>query len=96
MIIRTFQNKVKRLINLKEEINKNNNIENVISTFKPPIFWKDKEIVKIQLNKWTPKKIKELRNNINDIELEIKKNYNNSILIVTNFILEKSCSEINN
>ena len=38
LIIRTFQNKVKRLINLKEEINKNNNIENVISTFKPPIF----------------------------------------------------------
>ena len=36
LIIRTFQNKVKRLINLKEEINKNNNIENVISAFKPP------------------------------------------------------------
>ena len=49
MIIRTFQNKVKRLMNLKEEINKNNNIENVISTFKPPIFWKDKEIVKLQI-----------------------------------------------
>ena len=55
-----------------------------------------KEVIKIQLNKWKAKKIKELIENINNIELEIKKNYNNSILIVTNFILEKSCSEINN
>ena len=67
-----------------------------INSAKPPIFWKDKEIVKVQLNKWKTEKIKELIKNINDIELKIKKNYNNSILIVTNFILEKSCSEINN
>ena len=33
LIIRTFQNKAKRLMSLKEKINKNNNIENVISTF---------------------------------------------------------------
>ena len=60
MIIRTFQNKVKRLINLKEEINKNNNIENVISTFKPPIFWKDKEIVKLQIKIWPYKRIQKI------------------------------------
>ena len=33
---------------------------------------------------------------IANIELEVKKNYNNSILIVTNFILEASLSEASN
>ena len=78
------------------ELEKNKDINKTINSAKPPIFWKDKEIVKVQLNKWKPKKIKELIKNINNIELEIKKNYNNSILIITNFILEKSRSEINN
>ena len=86
LIIRTFQNKVKRLMNLKEEINKNNNIENVISTFKPPIFWKDKEIVKLQIKIWSYEKIQKLLNTINDAELSIKKNYENSIKILLNFI----------
>ncbi len=78
------------------ELEKNKDINKTINSTKPPIFWKDKEIIKVQLNIWKTKKIKELIKNINNIELEIKKNYNNSILIVTNFILEKSRSEINN
>ena len=48
---------------------------------------------KIQLNKWKPNRIKELIYHINDIELQIKKNFNNSIMFITNFILEKSSSE---
>ena len=74
------------MINLKEEINKNNNIENVISTFKPPIFWKDKEIVKLQIKIWPYGRIQKLLNTINDAELSIKKNYENSIKILLNFI----------
>ena len=35
------------------------------------------------------RKIKKLIDSINNIELETKKNFNNSILITTNFILEK-------
>ena len=31
-----------------------------ISSAKPPIFWKDKEIVKQQIYKWKPKKIKKI------------------------------------
>ena len=49
-----------------------------------------------QLNKWNPEKIKELIYLINDIELQIKKDYNNSILIVTDFILAQGYSEISN
>ena len=96
IILRTFLSKTKRMLKLAIELEKNKDINKTINSAKPPIFWKDKEIVKSQLNKWKTKKIKELIKNINNVELEIKKNYNNSILIVTNFILEKSRSEINN
>ena len=96
IILRTFLSKTKRILKLAIELEKNKDINKTINSAKPPIFWKDKEIVKSQLNKWKTKKIKELIKNINNVELEIKKNYNNSILIVTNFILEKSRSEINN
>ena len=96
IIIRTFLSKTKRILKLAIELEKNKDINKTVNSAKPPIFWKDKEIVKVQLNKWKTQKIKELINNINNVELEIKKNYNNSILIVTNFILEKSSSETNN
>ena len=96
IILRTFVSKAKKILKLAIKLGENKDINKTINSAKPPIFWKDKEIVKVQLNKWKTRKIKELIININNIELEIKKNYNNSILIVTNFILEKSRSEINN
>ena len=96
IILRTFITKAKKILKLAIKLEENKDINKTINSAKPPIFWKDKEIVKVQLNKWKTEKIKELIKNINNVELEIKKNYNNSILIVTNFILEKSRSEINN
>ena len=92
IILRTFLSKAKRILKLSIELEKNQDLNKTINTAKPPIFWKDKEIIKVQLSKWKPNKIKELIKNINNVELEIKKNYNNSILIVTNFVLEKSRS----
>jgi len=96
IILRTFLSKAKRILKLAIEFEKNKDISKTINSAKPPIFWKEKDIVRIQLNKWKPKKIKELINGINNIELETKKNNNNSILILTNFILEKSCLDTNN
>ena len=96
IILRTFITKAKKILKLAIKLEENKDINKTINSAKPPIFWKDKEIVKVQLNKWKTQKIKELIKNINNVELEIKKNYNNSILIVTNFILEKSSSEISN
>ena len=96
MILRTFLSKTKRILKLAIKLEETKDINKTIDSAKPPIFWKDKEIVKAQLKKWKPKKIKDLIKNINDVELKIKKNYNNSILIITNFILEKSCPEVNN
>ena len=96
IILRTFLSKAKRIHKLAIELEKNHDINKTINSAKPPIFWKDKEIVKVQLKKWKSKKIKVLIKKINDIELKIKKNYNNSVLIVTNFILEESLLEASN
>ena len=96
IILRTFLIKAKKILTLSLEFEKNKDLDKTISSARPPIFWKDKEIVKIQLNKWKSNKIKELIYHLNDIELQIKKNFNNSIFIITNFILEKSTSEANN
>ena len=96
VILRTFLSKAKRIHKLAIELEKNHDINKTINSAKPPIFWKDKEIVKLQLKKWKSQKIKVLINKINDVELNIKKNYNSSILIVTNFILEESLLEANN
>ena len=90
IILRTFLSKAKRMLKLAVQFEQNNDINKTINSAKPPIFWKDKEIVKIQLNKWKSNKIKNLINSLNDLELKIKKNQNNSLLIITDFILEKS------
>ena len=96
IILRTFLLKAKKILNLSIEYEKNKDINQTINSAKPPIFWKEKDIVKSQLNKWKPEKIKELIYLINDIELQIKKNYNNSIMLVTDFILSQGYAEINN
>ena len=79
-------NKVKRLIKIRDHIKNNRNVDIAISTFKPTIFWKDKEIIKEQISRWPDKKIETLLEIINDNELLIKKNFENSIKILTNFI----------
>ena len=96
IILRTFLIKAKKILTLSLEFERNNDLDKTITSARPPIFWKDKELIKIQLNKWKPNTIRELIYHLNDIELQIKKNFNNSILIITNFILEKSSPEANN
>ena len=92
-IIRLFINKLKKILQLSKELEKNNNLEKTISEARPPIFWKDKEITKKQISIWTTKKIKKIIYKLNEIELCVKKNVNISINIVTNFILEQSTLE---
>ena len=86
LIIRTFLNKVKRLIRIRDHIKNSKNVDVAISTFKPIIFWKDKEIIKEQISRWPDKKIETLLEIINDNELLIKKNFENSLKILTDFI----------
>ena len=87
LIVRTLLLKSKRLLEIKKMDNSNLNIEQIISNYKPPIFWKDKEIVKNQASKWSKKETEKLIYRIHDIELMVKKNYYNSLNIVSDFIL---------
>ena len=68
----------------------NKKAENVIATIKPPIFWKDKAIIKQQTEKWNYNSIEDLIFKINQTELNIKKNSLLAINILSNFIIEQS------
>lgn len=96
LITRTFLIKLKKILILSGEFKNNNNIDLTISNARPPIFWKDKEIVKQQIFNWEPEKIKKLIYKINKIELLIKKNMQNSINLLRDFILEQLNSKTNN
>ena len=94
LIIRTFLTKSKRLLILSKEIDNNKNIDEIISSFKPPIFWKDKDIIKQQIQNWSHSNIKNLIYKINETELIIKKNSINALNILFDFIIEQT--SINN
>ena len=96
MITRSFILKAKRLLELSKTFETNKNIDLTISSAKPPIFWKEKEITKQQILKWSSKNIKQLIYSLSETELQIKKNINNSINLITDFILFQSSSTTNN
>ena len=88
LILRSFLFKLKRLKKLKKEIEKQKNQELVISSFRPAIFWKDKDNIKQQLKILSLKDIKTFIHKINKVELMIKENSNISTEITNNFIFE--------
>ena len=90
IIIRTFLYKAKRLLNLINDFTIQKNIEKTISSAKPPIFWKDKDIVKKQIKSWSLDKVKKLILEINEVEFLIKTNSQNSTHILSDFIINKS------
>ena len=96
IIARSFLIKAKRLLALSTTFETNKNIDLTISSAKPPIFWKEKDITKQQIFKWKSENIKKLIYSLSDIELQIKKNINNSINLITDFILLQSSSTTNN
>jgi len=92
LIVRTFLMRAKRLVKLCKEQIRIKNLDAVITTFKPPIFWKDKETVKQQIGAWSYNQAEALTYEINEIELLIKKYPHNSINILSNFIIDKTSS----
>jgi len=93
-IIRIMLAKTKRLLKLKEATKNQDNIDSAISNYKPPIFWKDKEIVKKHMKYWSLNSANELIFKLSELELIIKKQTTNSINILCDFIL--SHAQINN
>ena len=87
LITRTFLNKLKKIHKLILSYEKNKNLIETIRNAKPPIFWKDKPIVEKQIRTWKPDLIEKLIIDINEIELQIKRNNTNSINLISDFIL---------
>ncbi len=88
-IVKTFLFKLKRLRKLKKELEIKKNVDSVITSYKPPIFWKDKDFIKKQLSIWSASEIQKFISELNNLEILIKKNSQISNYIVNNFILEK-------
>lgn len=96
LVLRVFLMKAKKLLNLLESMKDQMDMDKVILEHKPPIFWKDKPIIKKQLQLWTLKTINKLVFNLNDLELKIKKNSSLSLILMKNFIYEVVSSKTNN
>ena len=90
IIIKTLLNKLKRLLKIHDLIDEKSNIDQAVSSFKPPIFWKDKPIVTQQLKSWGKKELKDLIFESNSVELLIKKNSAIAKNILSDFIINNS------
>ena len=90
IIIRTLLAKLKRLVKIYELLDEKSNIDQAISTYKPPIFWKDKPLVTQQMRCWKKEHLKNLIYKTNKIELLIKKNSAIAKNILSDFIITNS------
>tara|TARA_B100000795_G_scaffold263218_1_gene242042 strand:- start:516 stop:1511 length:996 start_codon:yes stop_codon:yes gene_type:complete len=90
IIIRTLLAKLKRLVKIYELVDKKNTIDQAVSSFKPPIFWKDKPLVTQQINSWKKDELEGLIYESNEIELLIKKNSSLGKNILSDFIMSNS------
>ena len=88
-IIRIFLNKAKRILVLKKMEKENISVEECLTTYRPAIFWKDKEVVRQQIKHWSLEKIQQLIFSINDLELLIKKDNITSVNILNDFMLNQ-------
>ena len=93
LITRSFLNHSKKILLLTKEYKLNKNIDQIISSARPPIFWKDKEVTKQQIYKWSPENLKLLIYRLSELELLVKKNISNSINLVTDFILDEALTK---
>jgi DNA polymerase III subunit delta len=76
--------RILRLYEIKKISGENKyNYEDVLEFAKPPIFWKDKPIINLQLKKWSLAKLEEILIKIGETEILMKKNSNlrNDIII---------------
>ena len=95
IIIRTLLAKLKRLVKIYDLTDEKNNIDQAVSLFKPPIFWKDKPLVTQQIKSWKENRTLKFDLNSNYIEYLIKKNSSMAKNILSDFIIDNS-KKINN
>ena len=90
LILRSLLNKTKRLFNLSKSYQVNRNIDSLVLSYKPTIFWKEKDIVKQQIKIWSLINIKKLISQISTIEQLVKQTPLQSKNILSDFLLKIS------
>lgn len=86
LILRTISSKSKRLLKILNEKKDKANIDSIITNYKPPIFWRDKETIKRQANNWDILDLKNKIFNLNDLEFLIKSQPSNSLKLISDYI----------
>ena len=94
-LLRILSNKIQRLLNMKKLESDFSNLDSLLNSSRPPIFWKEKPMVKKQLTIWSLNDLKTAVYEINDTELLCKKNPQISKIIFFNFFT-KLCKKANN
>ena len=80
--------KIKDLLESKEK-----SVESIIDNAIPAIFWKEKPILKKQLNIWSRKDIDKIINSLNETEILAKKNSHIESTIIFNNLLVNICNQ---
>ena len=94
-LLRILNNKIQRLLNMKELEANYDSLDSLLNASKPPIFWKEKPMVKKQLTIWSLNDLKKTIHEINDTEVLCKKNPQISKIIFFNFFTTL-CKKANN
>ena len=95
MLQKILNKKIHRLIKIKILQQNEKNADSAINLIKPPVFWKEKEIVKKQAVIWSLNRLYKIMDKLNNIELTSKKNYEIGINITLDY-LAYLCHEANN
>jgi len=89
-ILSVLKYRANKLLKILESNSENKNINQLVENFKPAIFWKEKNIIKEQLKNWSKSELERLLDKIFDIEIQCKKNYDISTIILQNFMINVS------
>ena len=94
LLLRILNNKIQRLLNMKKMQAEYSNLDSLLNASKPPVFWKDKPLIKKQLTIWCTDDLKKTSSEISNIEILCKKNPQISKIIFFNFF-SKICKKAN-
>jgi len=83
--LRILSNKIQRLLKIKSVERDYKDLETLVNSIKPPIFWKEKPILKKQITIWNLDDLKKIFNQINETEILCKKNPQISKIIFFQF-----------
>ena len=95
LLLKIFSKKIHQLINIKKNSFTEKNIDIILQQVRPPIFWKERDVVKRQIKLWNEKKLNTIIIKINEVELSCKKNHESATNIMLDF-LSGVCEEANN